>query len=89
MIPEAAQMMRDIHLGSKACNADVTHVSLTCGPDSKLNTSKKAAKHTDETNLDVMVRLVEAMLAAKTTKLLVIEDVVGTFVRSECRLICA
>jgi hypothetical protein len=54
-----------------------------------LNTSQKAAKHTDETNLDVMVRLVEAMLAAKTTKLLVIEDVVGTFVRSECRLICA
>jgi hypothetical protein len=30
-----------------------------------------------------MVRLVEAILDAKTTKLLVLEDVVGTFVRSE------
>ena len=76
-------MMRDVHLGSRACNADVTHVSLTCGPDSKLNTSKKAAKHTQDSNLDVMVRLAEAILDAKTTKLLILEDAVGTFVRSE------
>ena len=67
-------MMRDVHFGSRACGADVTHVSLTCGPDSKLNTSKKTAKHTKESNLGVMVRLVEAIIDAKTTKLLILED---------------
>lgn len=71
-------MMRDLRLGSVACEADVTHVSLTCGPDSTLNTATKSKKHTDDDNLDDMVRLVENILLHKKTKLLIVEDVVGT-----------
>ena len=71
-------MMRDVRLGSAACEADITHVSLTCGPDSSLNTANKSNKHTDDPNLNDMVLLVETILQQKKTKLLIVEDVVGT-----------
>lgn len=71
-------MMRDVRLGSAACEADITHVSLTCGPDSSLNTANKSNKHTDDPNLNDMVLLVETILEQKKTKLLIVEDVVGT-----------
>ena len=77
LITNAAGVRRRLEHGDQSFRSNVTHVSLTCGPDSSLNTSRKSRKHVDDDNLSAIVKTVQSLMIYKSADIITLEDVPG------------
>ena len=70
-------MRRRLEHGDQSFRSNATHVSLTRGPDSPLNTSRSSHKHVDDDNLSGIVKTAQSLMINKSADIITLEDVPG------------